>query len=262
MTLLAFLLGLSFFANASLQIHPTRVILNGGERVAQVTIEHRGDRPETYRISTMFYKMSEDGSMTPTLTPEEADRSAHKYIRFSPKKVTLEPFKEQVVRILLRNPGAIPETDLRTHLYFRPSDEVPKTDKSSDDNKTQMSLKAKVAVAIPVIVKNKKSYDYDKTLKLQNLKIKKGEKPEFTVEILNDSDNFIHGNFRLYYQKDDKKYLISRVNGVSVYTNKRTAKYQIKMPDSVKLESGKVSLELKLPSSEGGGTIASTSVNL
>ncbi len=203
MTILAFLLGLSFFANASLQIHPTRVILDGGERVAQVTIEHRGDRPETYRISTMFYRMSEDGSMTPTLTPEEADRSAHKFIRFSPKKVTLEPFKEQVVRILLRNPGAIPETDLRTHLYFRPSDETPKTE-NSDNDKTQMSLKAKVAVAIPVIVKNKKSYDYDKPLKLQNLTIKKGEKPEFTVEILNDSDNFIHGNLDFTIKKTIK----------------------------------------------------------
>ena len=251
-------------ANASLQVHPTRVIFSGGERVAQVTIEHRGDQPETYRISTMFYRMEKDGAMTPVLNPQESDRSAHKMIRFSPKRVTLEPFKEQVVRILLRNPKGIPETDLRTHLYFRPSDEAPKVDDPKEPNKTQMSLRAKVAVAIPIIIKNKKKYDYADSLKLKNLKLIKtnDNKTNFTVNIENQSDNFIHANLRLYYKKDGKTYLVSRVNGVSIYTKNRTAKYPINMPDKVKLESGELSLELKLPSSEGGGTIASTSVNL
>ena len=148
------LIFLSLPSFADLQVFPFRIVLSDKERTAQISVRHRGTKPMRYRITTVFYKMNPDGTMKPLDKVSSTDNAADSYFRYSPKQVLLEPNVEQVIRLMMRAPADLPEGEYRTHLHFEGMDDPdakPAENGKSDESK--MVLKARMAVAIPVVIR-------------------------------------------------------------------------------------------------------------
>ena len=250
-------------AMAGLQVFPTRVFLNDKIKAGQLGLRHQGTTATRYRISTVYYKMGEDGSMNALKKPDGIVDSAIPYIKFSPRVVTLQPNVEQVVRVLSAVPKDLPPGEYRAHLYFEEADEAPTVNKTdSPENEAKMTLNARMAIAVPVIIRKGEPTS---ELKLGNLKIVAlpDQKQAFSVEMDRAGKKFVYGDFRVYFKdKTGKEYLIGMVNGVSSYIDKRKAVYPLQLPLPVEIKNGILRVEFLDPSAEGGKLQASTQTEI
>ena len=103
---------------ADLQVFPTRLVMSDQKRVVNLSLRHLGDKPGTYRVSAIFFRMKENGSMDPVNDPTEAERSLVKHLKFSPRQITISPNSEQVIRVMFSGPGKLVEGDHRAHLHI------------------------------------------------------------------------------------------------------------------------------------------------
>ena len=102
-----------------LGVSPTRVVLAGRTRSAEIVLLNRGTQPATYRISVVNMRMTETGRFE-TIEQTESDQMfADKLIRYAPRQVTLDPGATQTVRVMVRKPRDLPPGEYRSHLYFR-----------------------------------------------------------------------------------------------------------------------------------------------
>ncbi len=232
---------LSSFAEANIQVFPTRINLSPLEKTATISLRLRSNKPETFRISTMFYEMAKDGSVRQRPDLAKSQESASKYLSYSPKRVELQPNVEQVVRIRVRNITPLKE-EVRTHLYFRPTDKVSKEPlKRNLSGKSAFELKAQVAVAIPVIIMpkiTKKDYELSKF----KLFAEEGSL-KFKTVLTKTSKGFLYGDFKVYRHNGKKKELVGQAKGVSSYINERIVSYPIASLEDQKLTKAKYTLE-------------------
>lgn len=216
----------SSLAFADLQVFPLRVVLTDKERIAQVSVRHKGDKPMKYRITAVFYKMGEDGSMNLVETTADGDRDGRRYFRFSPRQVDLEPNIEQVVRIISRLPSDAPDGEYRAHLHFEGmSDEDDKNYETQNAQGAKMILKARMAVAIPIIIKKGES---QWKVALSNLKFIKNrdQKLAFSADMAKEGNGFAYGNF-VVRSLDSSKKVVAVANGVSSYIDKRMVSFPL-----------------------------------
>lgn len=253
---------LSIKASADLQVFPTRILLTEKNKTAQVSLRHRGSKPMKYRITTVFYKMSYDGSMTPVTPDPATDQSAIPHIQFSPRVVTLDPNLEQVVRVLFKPKKNLEAGEYRAHLFFEDMDEIVASDKPSDSKTAQMTLKARLAIAVPVIVQkgNPKGSVELKDLKI--IQLPDGKKA-FSVEMIKAGPKNAFGDFRAYFT--DQKGLktdIGSVNGVSSYIEKRRAIFPLDIPKGFEIKNGRFTIDYFESASNGGALQASANIQI
>lgn len=248
-------------AFADLQVFPLRVVLSDRNRSSQISVRHRGLRPMRYRITTVFYKMGADGSMTPLEKTSSQDNAADSYFRYSPKQVVLEPNVEQVIRLMMRAPANLPDGEYRTHLRFEgvDEDEGKPGEASGTTAQSQMQLKARLAVAIPIIIRKGQP-----TLKvsLNDLKVTKtpDHKPAFSVELKKEGNAIAFGDFEvLSIPSGGAPRVIGTINGVSSYIDSRIVSFPLAEAPSV---PGKLKIVFKKPVSEGAGVLAVSETEL
>ena len=243
-------------AEASLQVFPTRIFLSNKDRVANISLRHRGKSPMPYKITAVFYRMKTDGSLELVKKPGSGERSAIKMIRFSPRRVTLQPGEEQVVRVISTARGKVEEGEYRAHLRFEPKEADPDVEPNSSGNTQQitMKLKAKVSVAIPVIFRQGNP-QYN--LKLSGLKLDKvGKATAFSLQMDSTGNAYPVGDFRIYFTpKGGEKIQVGLVKGVSSYISRRTVKYTLNSASNIRLKGGVLRAEFYQPKARGGKLI-------
>lgn len=136
-----------------LMVAPTRVVLEGRTRSAELTLVNRGSRPAMYRVSFVSLRMTESGALERVPTPGPDDAAA--LVRFSPRQVLLEPGVAQTVRLQVRKPANLPDGEYRAHLLFHA---VPAGEEEESSAVTeggfQVSLRPIFGISIPVIVRH------------------------------------------------------------------------------------------------------------
>lgn len=247
---------MSPFCYADLQVFPLRVVLTEKNRSEQVSLRHTGPKPMQYRISAVYYRMEKDGSMNKIDTPTKDDKFAGELLRFSPKQVVLNPNTEQVVRIMLRLPAQLPDGEYRAHLRFEgvgdADDKLVSTSKNEAGG--SMSLKAHMAIAIPILVRKG---NVTSNVSFSDLKIKKDAtgKPAFSVLMKKTGDASAYGDIQLVnLTKSGKTKIAGEINGISSYIPERILNYPL---NGESLESGTLRLIYKKPPSEGGEILTS-----
>lgn len=106
-------------AQDGLLVAPTRIVFEGRQRTAEVTLLNTGSALSTYRISFVQMRMHEDGSFEQISAPEGNERFADHLVRYSPRQVILEPHVPQTIRLQLRKPAGLAAGEYRSHLLFR-----------------------------------------------------------------------------------------------------------------------------------------------
>lgn len=239
-------------AGASLQVFPLRVVLSEKERTAQLTLRHTGDKPKSYRISTVFYRMDETGAMTRISEISPDERPAIDFFRFSPRQVKLTPQVEQTVRLVLRQPAGLQEGDYRAHIYFEETEDVVADEGMSEDKKANFVLKARVAVAVPVIVRVGQPRTKVK-LGVPKLIYDAEGKQVLKFDLLQEGKAYAYGDFvaKVPARAGKPERSVGLMLGVSSYRAKR----EVRFPLKEKFDGGPIRLEYLESHGEGSPAV-------
>ena len=259
-------------------VAPLRVLFDGRTRSATVFLSNRTANTETYRISLENRRMLASGKIVRAEEAQAGEYFADELIRFSPRRVTIEPFGSQTIRLMVRRPrGDIPEdVEFRTHMSIR---SIPPTPRLEDlDSKEALIAEGKMSVAavasvetvIPIILR---LGDPQATVAIENpaldLYPEDRKYPLLSVDLLRSGDRSIYGQLDvLHITPDGHREVLYFAKGLAVYspTPRRHNSIQLKGVSPDRLNAGTLLIsytesadmhgderaELVLPLSPGG----------
>jgi hypothetical protein len=239
-----------------LLVAPTRIILDGGKG-AEIILNNIGDEPATYRISTEFRRMKEDGSLEDVATPDDKDKETADMIIYAPRRVTLAPHEPQSIRIAARPPQGLPDGEYRVHLLFRaipPATPVSKSDQTGSSG-LSFKLTPVYGITIPVIVR---LGNLDVQSAISNVHLDKHDgKPEIALDLSRSGGRSTFGEVRVY--KAGVKDPIALQRGVAVYTELSHRSVEIPVAEGYQGDlSGPVTVEYVETYLDGTKTLAQT----
>ncbi|MCH9031003.1 MAG: molecular chaperone [candidate division Zixibacteria bacterium] len=248
-----------------LSVMPTRIVFEGRDRTAEIVLTNRGAEAETYRITFKSMRMLEDGSYEDIEEPRENERFAADLIRYSPRRVVLEPGTSQTLRLMLRKPADLAEGEYRSHMYFRA---VPKPSSASDieepdlkEDQINIQITTIFGITIPIIVRHG---DLSSAIEFSDLAldlpIDTLGLPNLSFRLHRTGNRSVYGDFTITYIPDnsDKEYVVGWLNGVAVYTPNLTRSLfiNIHMPEGVEIDRSTFRISYRARKSDGGGILA------
>jgi fimbrial chaperone protein len=142
-------------ASAQLLISPLRVVFEGRDRSATIIITNQGNEAATYRLEWQEKAATPDGQYTDVAEPGPEMRIASRYVRFSPRQVSLAPGERQQVRLALRRPADLPSGECRSHLAFVVIDERQRRAARQDaGGGAAIQVFMNLGFAVPIIIRH------------------------------------------------------------------------------------------------------------
>jgi P pilus assembly chaperone PapD len=250
-----------------LAVAPTRIILEGRERTAQVSLLNKGSVPATYRISIINMQMTESGEYRRIEETGVDGGYADALVRYAPRQVELAPGKSQTVRIILRKPGGLKEGEYRSHILFQAVPD-PTAGQSVEATTTEQGLSIRLivvpAITIPLIVRHGK---LEATASLSDLQlVAAGATPDappaLAFRINRSGARSVFGDISIAYHPPGSKeeYIIGEINQLAVYTPNahRRVTMPLHVPEHVKLAGGRIAVQYRAHDDTGKGKLLAT----
>lgn len=211
-------------AHANLLISPTKTTFLEKDRTKEITLINDGAETQTYRISWVERKVIESGDVR-ALTEQELQTYpiASKYIRFSPRQVTLKPKERQTIKLVLRRPQAMAVGDYRSYLMLQALPNEKQLPAPSQDAGIQLHML--MSYALPVLVRQgtaEAEVTMGSAILSYNPAAKKGG---VTVDLSRSGRSSTVGNLVAYWTPTSgSERVIARINDLSLYpeVTKRT----------------------------------------
>jgi P pilus assembly chaperone PapD len=232
-----------------LLVTPTRVLFEGNMPTTELALVNRSDKAHTYAISFVQCRMSENGEIKEIEkgTPADPnDRFADTFVRFTPRRVILEPRQVQMVRMMLRKPSDLADGEYRSHLSFRL---IPTAESAVKPDSVTRGIQIKLVpiygVTIPVIVRHG---SLSATARLSGLHIdSKGNqgKPALALTIEREGTRSTYGDIEALWKAPGSKELsVALIKGIAVYTPnaKRTMIVALTTPKGVEIRGGELTV--------------------
>ena len=225
-----------------LLVAPTRVILEGSKRSAELTLLNVGTKAATYRISFLEMEMTPEGELKELATPPPGKKISSSLIRYAPREVLLEPGVSQTIRLQVRKPAELATGEYRSHLLLRavpPADE-PLPQGEGEDRTFQIRLIPVFGVTIPIIVRHG---SVSAEASLSGLEVTQGPDGNAAahVTIGRTGSASLYGNLTVRYTPSGgKEIVVGEVNGVGVYAElpERRLTIPLRPPPGVTLGAG------------------------
>ncbi len=225
-----------------LLVTPTRIVFDGEMRTAELALVNRSNTAHSYALSFVQCRMSDSGEIKEidaTAPADPQERFADSLVRFSPRRVILEPRQVQMVRMMLRKPADLAEGEYRSHLSFRL---IPTAENAVKPDSVSRGIQIKLipiyGVTIPVIVRHG---SLTATTRLSGLRFDtKGL--HFTIE--REGSRSTYGDLVVQWKGTGKAVTVGQMNGVAVYTPnpKRTVSMALSPPKGVELRGGELTV--------------------
>lgn len=229
-----------------LMVTPTRIVLEGRERTAEVTLLNQGTERATYRITFRRMRMTETGKLEEITDTAPEGMYADEFVRYSPRQVDLQPGESQVVRLLVRKPPDLRPGEYRSHLLFRA---VPPEDAGADIEQLQgegdgisIRLIPVFGISIPVIVRHGA---LEAAANVTDIVVhpasSPGESPMLDAIIERMGDESLYGDLQVEFMRDSGgKVEVGQLRGVAVYTplGYRLVQMKLSPPEGVQLRGG------------------------
>jgi P pilus assembly chaperone PapD len=247
-----------------LAVVPTRIILEGRQRTAQVSLLNKGSATATYRISIINMQMTESGEYR-RVTESGVERGyAGSLVRYAPRQVELAPGDSQTVRIILRKPGGLKEGEYRSHILFQ-SVPDPTAGQSVEATTREDGLSIRLivvpAITIPLIVRHGK---LEATTSLSNLQLDTSSatpdgRPSITFRINRSGERSVFGDVSITYVPRDstQEYIIGEITQLAVYTPNahRNVTMPLRVPEGVQLSGGRIAVQYRAHDGGGSGDV-------
>lgn len=261
---------LAHAAHADLMLYPTRIVLEGQDRAAQVELINNGKESATYRISLVNRRMTETGEIVPVDTPSPNERFADSMLRYSPRQVRLEPGEAQTIRLMADPPAKLEEGEYRSHLQI---DRLPlpvgqtsiETATSSGERQIGVQLRALIGASIPVIVREGNPAA---ELAISGLALRQHETlnlPVLSMELRRQGNRSVYGDITVtFFPSSGQPQEVGRAGGVAVYTpnDLRRASLLLEPPAKGKLTDGRLQVTYRERPEDGGKVLAQASLDL
>ena len=183
-------------ADAVLFIYPTAVMFEDNQRSAEVTLTNRGDQTGTFEMSWSDMTMTPEGGLTQY--EGQASWSLQPYVRYSPRRVTLEPAESQIVKFGLRRGQDVPEGEYYSHFrVLTLNSEDPSAGEVAADEPAARSgvmITARPAIAIPIIWRNSRDTS---SASIESVSIDQGAN-KLTVNVRRDGQLSVRGYLHVF----------------------------------------------------------------
>lgn len=215
-------------SGSSLVVTPTRIVLEGRARSAEIFLHNTGNAPATYRISLVELEMDEHGRTAEKPAPP-GPASAASLLRYSPRQVILPPGASQTVRVQVRKPEHLAAGEYRSHFLFRAVPDTSATDPAPDsESRIGVSIKAIYGVSIPFILRHG-AVQAKASLSELNLD---PERTTLSFQINREGNRSLYGDLQATWQpRDGKPAPAAKLNGVAVYANLPLRKFTLPLSD-------------------------------
>jgi len=245
-----------------LSVAPTRVVLEGRDRAASITVSNRGAEAATFRISIVNMRMTETGEFQEVTSPDPGQLFAEDLIRYSPRSIDLAPGGAQVVRILLTKPDGLADGEYRSHLFIRGEPKVGgRSIEQQDQSNLSIQLQPIFGVTIPVIVRQG-AVQASATFSDFQLLPPEGDDPtpRLRMAINRTGNESTFGDIRITFHPTSggQELVVGELNGLSVYTPnpRRLIEVHLRAPSGVDLHKGKLGIAYNTPEKDGARPIA------
>ncbi len=249
--LLIFILGLSIqsIAQGDLLVTPKRVVFDGNKRTERLNLVNIGQDTNSYTISFLQKKMTEDGSFINIMEPEAGQFFADPYLRVFPRVVVLAPGEPQTVTLQFRRGADMQEAEYRSHLYFRSEANYQPLGMEGREADSSALLNVQLipvfGISIPVIIRNG-NLNVSTTISDIALMNIPGADQNLKLTLNRTGTSSVYGNVKIdFIPSRGKAYEVGIVKGISVYTNlsKRNILVRLTNTKEVPLENGKLRVQ-------------------
>jgi Pili and flagellar-assembly chaperone, PapD N-terminal domain len=209
---------------SSLVVTPTRIVLEGRARSAEIFLHNSGNAPGTYRISVVEMEMDEHGRTTENPAPPGATSAAN-LLRYSPRQVVLAPGTSQTVRVQIRKPEHLAAGEYRCHFLFRAVPDTAAAEPAPDfESSIGVSIKAIYGVSIPFILRHG---PVQVKASLSDLSLAP-EGTALSFQINREGNRSLYGDLQATWQpRNGKPVPAGKLNGVAVYANLPLRKFTL-----------------------------------
>ncbi len=253
----------AFAAKPGLIVTPTRIIMEGKNRSAVLSIANNGDAEGVYRVSLVNRRMTENGKIVNIEEAGEGELFADSMLRVSPRRIVIAANSHQTVRILARKPKGLASGEYRSHLNIMilpvssESEDVSESD--VEDKKLSIILRANYGVTIPVIVRHG-TLEVD--VNIDNIALVDGEEGQKKIKFtLNRSgQKSVYGDIKVVYiNENGEEIVIKSLGGLAVYTpnKKRNLDITLNIPENISIDGGKIKVIYSQKEKAGGKVMAS-----
>lgn len=247
-----------------LLVSPTRILFEGTDHTAEVTLLNQSQQPLAYRLSFVQLHMDESGEMLPDKSPSTDERSADRYVRFTPRRVLLQPGQAQKVRMLLRRDAAMADGEYRSHLQFAV---IPQAVEAAAPTPGQQGLSIKLiplyGISIPVIVRNG---SLQSSVRLTNMTLRPSSRqniPILSLGLERDGVRSTYGSIDVHWKAPGKAPVaVGTVKGVAVYAEnaRRRIAIPLSFPDRLTVSGGELTVRYTDTEQHGNGRILAEGV--
>jgi P pilus assembly chaperone PapD len=244
---------MTYQSHADILITPTRVVFSERDRVQEVVLVNTASESRTYALSWLEMKQL-DNLAYAKLDENEAKAFARAsdFIRFTPRRLTLQPGENQRIKLMIRRTSNSQDKDYRSHLKFTVIPNAVMQDDSNDEstgaNGTQIKLNLFLNYSIPVIIKNDSS---SQNIAFSNLEFRKNTdsslNPSLTFVLNKTSQGFTFGNITLLFKAEGSNEFVpvGYTNNVSVYHESSLVKGDVVWTEPVAIQAGQLKIVYK-----------------
>lgn len=223
-------------AMAEILVAPTRVVLEKGERSTELVLVNKGAETAAYRISVENRRMKIDGSMEDALDTRLGEKFAKDFVRFTPRRVILEPGGKQTVRISAQTAGLAPG-EYRSHLRLQSAPvsagrTLESVSSGSATDGISIQLIAIRSITIPIIARiGLLTASVDMESAAFDVGQAEGESL-LTLRLERSGNQSTYGDIHIYKDKLREPVYVAR--GIAIYTPNTQRDVKLALPDAVR----------------------------
>jgi len=236
---------LALSTQASLLVTPSRLAFDEKDRTQEVILVNSANTIKSYRLEFINMKQNPNGGYI-KLASEELDTfpRADKFLRFSPRRVTLQPGESQKIKVMVRRSKNMNEPEYRSHLRFTalPDELVGEAEEEEKTDGVKMKLNLLLSYSIPVILRTEKP---ETDVYISDFKFVDGSKQQVTFALNKKSDNSVYGDFTVFHNVNGKETEVGYLNGFNIYRETDAQFVDIPMYRPLENKSGKLRVEYK-----------------
>lgn len=251
-----------------LLVSPTRIVFEGRQRSAEVTLVNRGSAAATYRIAFKNMRMLDSGGYRDVDKARAGELFADRLIRYAPRQIRLQPGVAQTIRLLVRKPSDLASGEYRSHLRFQaiPGETKGRNIEAIDLKKGEIRALVQVifGVTIPVIVRHGQ---LSASVGISGLVLKPGAKPGgapvLTGQIARTGDRSVYGDLNVVFTPDGgKDTTVGLARGFAVFTpnSKRLLRIPLAPPKNLHLRGGRLKVTYRARPDKGSRVLAKAEI--
>lgn len=205
----------------ALRVTLKRVVFEGGSRSEVITLINNTSKPQAFRMGWRRMRMTPDKALINVAEDDPAPdlNPAQKFIRFSPRRVTVKPGEAQQIRLMVRYPRDLPDGEYRSHFWIHEEAKASDFDETFSNQREKshaVMLQMLTGITMPVFIRKG---DLSVNVSIDDFSAKlAGGRIVASYKLSREGNMSAYGDMEYSCVGGTKDLSLSVVRGVAVYT--------------------------------------------